>query len=57
MNFMESLKGYKTYFVACATVAFGILGLVTGQLPQDVALVVILNGLGLGALRDGMPKS
>lgn len=56
-NFAELIQGKRTYIIACATILFGILGLITGNLPQDQALVIILNGLGLGTLRAGVEKN
>lgn len=51
---MDKLKGYKTYIVAAALVIFGITGVVTGQLTTEQAITIILNGLGLGALRNAI---
>lgn len=53
----EYLKGKKTYLVALALIVFAITGVITGNLTADQAFVLVLNGLGLGALRSGVSKS
>lgn len=37
-----------------ATVAYGVLGMALGHIDQTTAFQLILGGLGLGALRDGI---
>lgn len=59
---LESLvKGKKTYIVAVLLVVVSLLDVVTGdmtvsQLLEDQNLLVLLNGLGLAALRAGVSK-
>lgn len=50
------LQGRKTYVVALALIAYAVFGVYTGQLSQDQAITLVLNGLGLGALRAGVSK-
>lgn len=53
---IADLQGKKTYIVALAIVAYAVFGVYTGQLSQDQAVTLVLNGLGLGALRAGVSK-
>jgi hypothetical protein len=53
---IADLQGKKTYIVAAALIAYAIFGVYTGQLSQDQAVQVVLNGLGLSALRAGISK-
>ena len=53
---MNFLKGKKTYLVALALVVFAITGVATGNLTTEQAVALVLNGLGLGALRAGVSK-
>jgi len=58
---MNTLSGYKTYIVA-ATLA--LVGIVEGLLGIDIPgvevdenwMVILLNAMGLGALRAGVAK-
>ncbi len=50
----EFLSGKKTYIVAVALVIYAVAGVYTGQLSQDAAIQLVLNGLGLGALRNAI---
>lgn len=50
----EAFKGKKTYAVALALIAFAVAGVYTNQLTFNEAFLVVLNGLGLGALRAGV---
>lgn len=50
----EVLAGKKTYIVAVALVIYAIAGVVSGQLTQPDAVTLVLNGLGLGALRSAL---
>lgn len=57
---MNFLSGQKTYLVAALMVLVGIVNALTGdsgawQGILDNALI-ILNGLGMGALRAGVAK-
>jgi hypothetical protein len=53
---VTELQGKKSYIVACAIVAYALLGVYTGQLTQQEAVVLVFNGLGLGALRASISK-
>lgn len=53
---MKLLKGYKTYIISFLLVLVSLVNLLTGDVSiQDVLnspdLLVLLNGLGLAALR------
>ena len=48
------LSGKKTYIVAIALVVYAVAGVVSGQMTQDAAVQLVLNGLGLGALRSAV---
>lgn len=55
------LSGKKTYIVALLLVLVACLDVVTGdmtvlELLEDDNLLVLLNGLGLAALRAGVSK-
>lgn len=50
----EFLAGKKSYIVVVALVVYAIAGVYTGQLTQDAAVALVLNGLGLGALRSAI---
>lgn len=59
---MNVLSGYKTYIVAAL---LAIVGIVEGLLGMDIPgvtvsddwMLVLLNALGLGALRAGVAKA
>lgn len=53
---ISELQGKKTYIVALALVIYAVVGVYTGQLSQDQAITLVLNGLGLSALRAGVSK-
>lgn len=48
------MSGYKTYAVMVIIVLYGITGFLSGNLDANAALLVVMNGLGLGALRHGL---
>jgi len=55
------LKGKKTFIVAGLLAVVSLLDVFTGDLSladflNDPNLVILLNGLGLAALRAGIPK-
>jgi hypothetical protein len=52
----DFLDGKKTYIVAALLIVFAVTGVLTGNLTADEAFVLVLNGLGLGALRSGISK-
>lgn len=56
---MTFIKGYKTYIIAALLVGVAIVQLITGEISiaeflQSPDLLVLLNGLGLAALRNGV---
>ena len=51
---IEKIKGYKTYVISVAMVAFGIAGLIIGELDANNALLIVLNGLGMGSVRNAI---
>jgi len=56
---MKLLKGYKTYIVSALLVAVGLIDVLTGDLTasqflKSPDLLVLLNGLGLAALRSAI---
>ena len=48
------LSGKKTYLVSAALVVYAGAGLFLGYLTPETALSLLLNGLGLGALRNAI---
>lgn len=57
----DCLKGRKTYIIAGLLVLASLVEVITGdmtvlQLLEDQNLLVLLNGLGLAALRAGVSK-
>lgn len=59
---MAFLSGKKTYIIAALLSIIGLINVVTGdttlvQFLNDPNLLVLLNGLGLAALRAGVAKS
>jgi len=54
LRIADFLQGKKTYIVAAALVVYAVSGVVTGHMTGQEALLVVLNGLGLGALRAGV---
>lgn len=55
---MKAIAGYKTYIVAALMVLLGIVEGLTGGGWDGVIeqLPIMLNGLGIGALRAGVAK-
>ena len=53
----EVLEGKKTYLVALGIILTGIGSYLSGDVTLIQAVVVILNGLGLGALRLGVANN
>ncbi len=51
------LKGRKTYVVAALMIVYAAIGMVLGQIDQDSAVRLILEALGLSALRAGISNS
>ena len=61
-SFRDFLSGKKTYIVATLLVLVGAVNLLAGDITfemflNDPSLWIILNGLGLGALRAGISKN
>ena len=56
---MKFIKGYKTYLISALLVGVSIVELLTGGISLveflgDPDLLILLNGLGLAALRNGV---
>ena len=51
------LEGKKTYLVSAALIAYGVLGVVSGQMDAQTAFFIVANGLGFGTLRAGIAKA
>jgi hypothetical protein len=49
------IKGRRTYAASFGIILAGVSGYLTGDLDVVAAVVVILNGFGLGALRASKP--
>ena len=54
---MNWLSGKKSYIVAIGIIAHAIVGYLNGTLDLNGAMLEVLNGLGLGALRMGVAKN
>lgn len=52
---MDWLSGKKTYIIALCMVVYGVGLILQGQ--QEQGIKVIMEALGLGALRAGVTKS
>jgi hypothetical protein len=57
----NTVKGKKTYIIAFLLVLVAVVNYIAGdvslnELLQDQNLLVLLNGLGLAALRAGVSK-
>lgn len=50
------LPGMKTYIVSMLFAAYAGLGWLLGELPDQEAVRVLLEGAGLAALRGGIGK-
>lgn len=50
------LEGKKTYLIMFALVAFSFIGVYLGILDQTKAFEIVLEALGLGALRSAIKK-
>ena len=58
---MTFLKGHKTYVIAALMVAVAVVRLLTGEIAltdllNSPDLILLLQGLGLAALRAGVTK-
>ncbi|MFQ5451466.1 MAG: hypothetical protein ACE5E9_12620 [Nitrospinaceae bacterium] len=58
---MTWLRGKKTYIIAALMALIGVIKMVAGEMSipeffMSPDMMVILNGLGLGALRAGVKK-
>jgi len=56
---MKFIKGYKSYIIATLLVLVSLINMLTGDLTiaqalQDPNLLILLNGLGVAALRNGL---
>ena len=52
----NAVSGKKTHIVAILMVLYGALSLYFGKMSMDEAMMFVLNGLGLSALRAGVSK-
>lgn len=52
--YKNNIVGKRSYIVAVALVVYAIAGVYSGQLSQDAAVTLVLNGLGLGSLRSAI---
>lgn len=63
MNFLRNfLPGYKTHIIAWLMVLIGVVHVVSGdtttaQFLADPNLILVLEGLGLSALRSAVSKA
>lgn len=55
-NLNVSLKGKKTYIVIVASICYALGGAVAGFLDWNTAIIVILGALGIGGMRNALPK-
>jgi hypothetical protein len=58
-NITSVLKGKKTYIISILLVSISVVNLLVGDLSlqeflRDPNLLVLLNGLGLAAMRNGI---
>lgn len=53
-SILKPISGKKTYIISGLMLVFAISGLITGQLQQQDAVALILQALGLSALRAGV---
>lgn len=51
---MNILVGSKTYIVAAGIVIAAVIGFINGDTTLSDAVLIVLNGLGLAALRNGV---
>ena len=52
----QFLDGKKSHIVAVSLILFGVFGVISGQMTTDQAITLVLNGLGLSALRAVISK-
>ncbi len=50
------LDGYKTYLTALALICYAIGGFFSGNIELTNAVMILLNGLGLGSLKHAVSK-
>lgn len=55
-EFITLVEGKKTYIIMCSMVVFAVIGVQQGILDQTKAFEIILESLGLGALRAAIRK-
>lgn len=51
-----ALEGKKSYIIALALVVFAFVGVYLGVLDQTKSFEIVLEALGLGALRSAIKK-
>jgi hypothetical protein len=56
MNLLQRVDGRKTYIIAGLTVAYGIIGLIIGQLEATEGIQVVLAGLAAFGFRSALNK-
>jgi len=54
INFATILEGKKTFIIALAMLAYATLGLLLGKIPEEQVIQLILEALGLAALRNAI---
>jgi hypothetical protein len=57
MNFIDSLKGYKTYGLALLAIVYGLSGFYTGNLDASTTIHIVWTALTAIALRAGIKTS
>jgi hypothetical protein len=53
---LSFLKGKRSYIVAALTIVYAASGYLTGNIDFNTAVLTILGGSGLAALRASNPK-
>ena len=51
---LNALKGKKSYLVAAALIIYAAAAVYLGKMDYQTAITLVLNGLGLGALRNAI---
>ena len=50
------LDNKKTYLISAAIIAYALIGFFLGKIDMNTAIMEILAGLGLGAVRHSISK-
>ena len=56
MSLLSRINGYKTYLISAAMIAYAVTGFFLGHIDGNTAVEMILQALGLSALRSGVAK-